>query len=397
MKTESETEGNLNMPKGCPADRTAIFSAITSKYGKIEQITRQQLVDLCQEHDDLIFPQWLTNDPTRRLSRGVYSLDDMPGVPLAKPVATPNPVATAEFITTADNTSFLPQAFPGYVPFGNYNHLKKIIESKKFYTVFVTGLSGNGKTLMVEQICANVGRECVRANITVEIDEDSLIGSLSLVNGSTVWQDGPVLIAMTRGAVLLLDEVDLGSNKMLCLQPVLEGRPVFVKKLGKVIYPKAGFNVVATANTKGQGSDDGRFIGTNVLNEAFLERFSVTMEQEYPSAKVEQKILNNVLAEAGHQEPQFVEYLVTWADIVRKSFAEGVSNDIISTRRLVHICNAFAIFGDRELAINLCLDRFIKRTKNGFMDLYNKIDPSVGTQSNDETAVVIEMPQAMAA
>jgi MoxR-like ATPase len=244
--------------------------------------------------------------------------------------------------------------------------------------MYITGLSGNGKTMMIEQVCAAEKREMVRVNITIETDEDDLLGGFRLVDGRTVWQNGPVIVAMERGAVLLLDEVDLGSNKMMCLQPVLEGKSIYLKKINKVITPAAGFNIIATANTKGKGSDDGRFIGTNVMNEAFLERFSITMEQEYPSAKTEEKILTNVLAASGVIDGDFVKKLVSWADIVRKSFYEGAVSEIISTRRLVHICEAYAIFNqNREKAIQLCLNRFDLDTKASFLDLYKKLDETI--------------------
>jgi MoxR-like ATPase len=232
--------------------------------------------------------------------------------------------------------------------------------------------------MMVEQVCAAEKREMVRVNITIETDEDDLIGGFRLVDGRTVWQNGPVVVAMERGAVLLLDEVDLGSNKMMCLQPVLEGKPIYLKKINKVITPMPGFNIVATANTKGKGSDDGRFIGTNIMNEAFLERFSITMEQEYPSLKTEEKILTNVLGSSGIENKDFVTKLVQWADVIRKSFYEGAVSEIISTRRLVHICEAFSIFNqNREKAIQLCLNRFDVDTKNSFLELYKKLDETV--------------------
>jgi MoxR-like ATPase len=232
--------------------------------------------------------------------------------------------------------------------------------------------------MMIEQICAQEKRELVRANITRETDEDDLIGGFRLIDGKTVWQNGPVVIAMERGAILLLDEVDLGDAKLMCLQPVLEGKPIYLKKINKVITPAAGFNIFATANTKGKGSDDGRFIGTNVMNEAFLERFSITFEQEYPSLKTEAKIVSNVLAQNGIEAKDFVDKLVTWADVIRKSFYEGAVSDIISTRRLVHIAEAYGIFGqDREKAIRLCLNRFDVDTKNSFMDLYMKLDETI--------------------
>jgi len=230
--------------------------------------------------------------------------------------------------------------------------------------------------MMVEQVCAIEKRECIRVNITIETDEDDLLGGFRLIDGRTVWQNGPVINAMERGAVLLLDEVDLGSNKLMCLQPVLEGKAVFLKKINKLITPAKGFTIVATANTKGKGSEDGRFIGTNVMNEAFLERFSITLEQEYPAARVETKILKNVLSSVNVEDADFVKKLVNWAEIVRKTFLEGGISEIISTRRLVHICEAYGIFNDKSKAIALCLNRFDPDTKRSFMELYDKLDDS---------------------
>ena len=264
-----------------------------------------------------------------------------------------------------------------YVPFGNFTDLKKIIKSKVFYPTFITGLSGNGKTFGVEQACAQLGRDLIRVNITVETDEDDLIGGFRLVDGNTVWHNGPVLEALQRGAVLLLDELDLASNKILCLQSILEGNGVFIKKIGKQVYPEKGFTVVATANTKGKGSDDGRFVGTNVLNEAFLERFPLTFEQEYPSIKIEQKLLHNYCSELNCCDDEYIENLGTWAEIIRKTFKEGGVDEVISTRRLVHIIRAFAIFKDRLKAIKLCLNRFDDETKAAFLELYSKIDAKV--------------------
>jgi midasin (ATPase involved in ribosome maturation) len=279
---------------------------------------------------------------------------------------------------TVASISLVPEKATGYVPFGNFNDVRQIIKSGKYYPMYITGLSGNGKTMMIEQVCAAEKRDMVRVNITIETDEDDLLGGFRLVDGRTVWQNGPVIVAMERGAILLLDEVDLGSNKMMCLQPVLEGKSIYLKKINRVITPAAGFNIIATANTKGKGSDDGRFIGTNVMNEAFLERFSITMEQEYPSAKIEEKILTNVLATSGLIDGDFVKKLVSWADIVRKSFYEGAVSEIISTRRLVHICEAYAIFNqNREKSIQLCLNRFDIDTKASFLDLYKKLDETI--------------------
>ena len=271
----------------------------------------------------------------------------------------------------------VPDKDPNYVPFGNFTDLKKIIKSKVFYPTFITGLSGNGKTFGVEQACAQLGRDLIRVNITVETDEDDLIGGFRLVDGNTVWHNGPVLEALQRGAVLLLDELDLASNKILCLQSILEGNGVFIKKIGKQVYPEKGFTVVATANTKGKGSDDGRFVGTNVLNEAFLERFPLTFEQEYPSIKIEQKFLHNYCSELNCCDDEYIENLGTWAEIIRKTFKEGGVDEVISTRRLVHIIRAFAIFKDRLKAIKLCLNRFDDETKAAFLELYSKIDAKV--------------------
>ena len=267
------------------------------------------------------------------------------------------------------NKNLIPQKDDSFVKFGNFGDVKKIIESRVFYPSFITGLSGNGKTFSVEQACAQLGRELIRVNITIETDEDDLIGGFRLVNGETVWHNGPVIEALERGAILLLDEIDLASNKILCLQSILEGNGVFLKKIGKFIQPTAGFNVIATANTKGKGSDDGRFIGTNVLNEAFLERFPVTFEQEYPTAATETKILNKLCA-----DENFCKRLADWADIIRKTFYDGGIEEIISTRRLVHIIKAYNIFGDKAKAIQVCVNRFDDETKQAFLELYDKVD-----------------------
>ena len=273
--------------------------------------------------------------------------------------------------------NLIPRKDDSFVKFGNFADLKKIVQSRLFYPTFITGLSGNGKTFGVEQACAQLGRELIRVNITVETDEDDLIGGFRLVNGETVWHNGPVIEALQRGAILLLDEVDLASNKILCLQSILEGKGVFLKKIGTWVEPAAGFNVIATANTKGKGSDDGRFIGTNVLNEAFLERFPVTFEQEYPTPATEIKILLRVAASLGKHDENFCKRLVDWADIIRKTFFDGGVDELISTRRLVHILRAYSIFGDKAKAIQVCLNRFDDETKQAFMDLYDKVDTDV--------------------
>ena len=270
--------------------------------------------------------------------------------------------------------NLIPEKNDTFVKFGNFNDLRKIIQSRLFYPAFITGLSGNGKTFSVEQACAQLGRELIRVNITIETDEDDLIGGFRLVNGETVWHNGPVVEALERGAILLLDEIDLASNKILCLQSVLEGNGVFLKKIGKFVRPAAGFNVIATANTKGKGSDDGRFIGTNVLNEAFLERFPVTFEQEYPTPANEIKILTNVARDLNVVAPDFCKRLVDWADIIRKTFYDGGIEEIISTRRLVHVIRAYSIFANKEKAIEVCVNRFDDETKQAFLELYDKVD-----------------------
>jgi len=270
--------------------------------------------------------------------------------------------------------NLIPDKDDTFVKFGNFNDIKKIIQSRIFYPTFITGLSGNGKTFSVEQACAQLGRELIRVNITIETDEDDLIGGFRLVDGATVWHNGPVIEALERGAILLLDEIDLASNKILCLQSVLEGKGVFLKKIGRFVKPAAGFNVIATANTKGKGSDDGRYMFTNVLNEAFLERFRNTMEQEWPPVSTERKIVQKELSSVGREDPDFADKLVTWADVIRKTFSDGGCDEVISTRRLVHIVETFGIFGDKMKAIRMCLNRFDDDTKASFLDLYTKVD-----------------------
>ena len=270
--------------------------------------------------------------------------------------------------------NLIPDKDDTFVKFGNFGDIKKIIQSRLFYPTFITGLSGNGKTFGVEQACAQLKRELIRVNITIETDEDDLIGGFRLVNGETAWHNGPVVEALERGAILLLDEIDLASNKILCLQSILEGKGVFLKKIGKFVKPSAGFNVFATANTKGKGSDDGRFIGTNVLNEAFLERFPVTFEQSYPAPAIEQKILEGIALDLQVEDRDFCKRLVDWADIIRKTFYDGGIEEIISTRRLVHIIRAYSIFNDKAKAIQVCVNRFDDETKQAFLELYDKVD-----------------------
>jgi hypothetical protein len=283
--------------------------------------------------------------------------------------------------------NLIPNKDATFVSFGNFSDIKKVIQSGLFYPAFITGLSGNGKTFGVEQSCAQLNRELIRVNITIETDEDDLIGGFRLVNGETVWHNGPVVEAMERGAILLLDEIDLASNKIMCLQSVLEGKGVFLKKIGRHVAPKAGFNVIATANTKGKGSDDGRFIGTNVLNEAFLERFPITFEQDYPTITVETKILTKVAESLNipmiGEHTDFIKHLCTWSEIIRKTFNDGGIDEVISTRRLVHIIKAYSIFGKKDKALKVCLNRFDDETKSTFVELYDKIDAEF-QQNNTE-------------
>ena len=321
-------------------------------------------------------PSWLKSDKYK-VDRGVYtlnvdSMDDSTSVDTTDTKISND--TKAAYIVSSLTDNVVPAKDTDFVNFGNYADIKNIVKSKKFYPVFITGLSGNGKTLAVTQACAESKREMIRCNITIETDEDDLLGGYRLKDGQTVWQNGPVIEAMERGAVLLLDEIDLASNKIMCLQPILEGSGVYVKKINKFVKPKLGFNVIATANTKGQGSDDGKFIGTNVLNEAFLERFPVTFEQQYPSAKIEEKIVAQKLASAGKKDDKFAHNLVTWADVIRKTYNDGGVDEIISTRRLVHIAEAYGIFRNKMKAIAVCTNRFDDDTKTSFVDLYSKVD-----------------------
>ena len=295
--------------------------------------------------------------------------------------------------TNMEKQNLVPSPFEGFVPWGNYGNLKKIIKSGMFYPVFVTGLSGNGKTLMIEQLHAELKKELIRINITIETDEDDLLGGFRLVSGETKFVPGPVIEAMERGCTLLLDECDLGSNKLLALQPVLEGKGVFLKKINKWITPKDGFNVMATANTKGKGSEDGRFIGTNILNEAFLERFAITIEQPYPATSTEKKIVMGSMKKYGAVDKEFADNLVTWAEVIRKTFYDGGVDEVISTRRLDHIVKAFAIFGDKMQSIEMCVARFDEDTKESFMDLYTKIDAGISVEEETSNPLLDGMEE----
>ena len=321
------------------------------------------------------YPHWLITKSEYRCGRGEYRLPVDISSEVSIPEAVPAMVAPVVHLRQPklidEIETAIPDVWPDYVPFGFYNDLLNIVKSKQFYPVFVTGLSGNGKTLMVEQVCAKLKRECIRVNISIETDESDLLGGPTLVDGNVVNRDGPVLSAMKRGAVLLIDEVDRGSNKLMCLQGILEGKPYFNKKNGEVVHPADGFTVIATANTKGRGSEEGRYL-SQILDDAFLERFPITVEQEYPDTRTEKKILKPLI-----DDQDFVECLVKWADIVRQSFDQGAIDEMISTRRLVHIAKAYSIFGDRMKAIELCVNRFDAETKIAFLDLYSKVDVKV--------------------
>ena len=346
-----------------------------SMFGTSE-VTKSQIKEVNEKLQMKSSPAWLIKDPAFRLARGVYKLPVADGeVSVPEVQSVEQPVKQSKISMTQNKAeNVIPSGDPSFVPWGHYKDIKSVIKSGIFYPTFITGLSGNGKTLNVLQSCAELKRECIRVNVTIETDEDDLLGGFRLVNGETAWHDGPVVDAMKRGAILLLDEIDLASNKIMCLQPILEGKGVFLKKINEFVEPAKGFNVIATANTKGKGSDDGRFIGTNVLNEAFLERFPITFEQSYPSIKIEENIVLKVFDGLGIKDKEFAQNLVKWADVIRKTFYDGGIDEIISTRRIVHIANAYAIFNNKMKAIQVCTNRFDEDTKNSFLDLYTKVD-----------------------
>tara|TARA_Y100001937_G_scaffold127953_1_gene201795 strand:- start:449 stop:1684 length:1236 start_codon:yes stop_codon:yes gene_type:complete len=362
-------------------------------------LTMAQLRDVASDFGLKYAPQWLIKDPANKVGKALFklpALGEVTKVHASRLVqaaeqyepTTPqvdNSVKTeAAYVVSSLTGDIVPKKDKSFVSFGDYSSIKSIIASRQFYPIFITGLSGNGKTFGVTQACAEKNRELIRVNITIETDEDDLLGGYRLRDGQTVWQNGPVIEAMERGAVLLLDEIDLASNKIMCLQPILEGSGVFVKKINKFVQPKPGFQVVATANTKGQGSEDGKFIGTNILNEAFLERFPITFEQKYPSQKIEMKIINNVLTEKGISDTDFSEKLTMWADVIRKTYFDGGVDEIISTRRLVHIAQAYSIFKNKMKAVELCVNRFDNDTKSSFLDLYTKVDSGVSLEDIQE-------------
>ena len=393
--TESINLGDKNFH--LTPDRKEFIQALKEKYPNQLQFSKEQFNSLGH------FPYWLKSNRYNFKDGSVFNLTPILAIdnngttvavskpePLTVPKVAPQvqqmPVAaaTASVNMIDDNVKIIPEKMPNYVPFGHAKDVKNIIKSKMFFPFFVTGLSGNGKTLMIEQTCAQLKRELFRVNITIETDEDDLMGGHTLQNGNIIFREGPVIKAMRKGAVLLLDEVDLGSNKMMCLQSVLEGKGYLIKKTGEWVTPTPGFTVVATANTKGQGSEDGKFIGTQIMNEAMLERFAITMQQEYPPVTTERNILKQEMALTGDVDEDFVKKLVDWADIIRKTYYEGAIDDVITTRRLVHIVNAYRMFNDKLKSITMCISRFDEETRNAVLDLYTKVDEGVNPYEEEE-------------
>ena len=380
-------------------NREKFFNALIAT-GKTE-VSRQEAKAIAAKLG-LASPQWFTKDENNRVGRGMYRVPnsnavsaDIPNlsaqvIPLAKPVEPSSGSRISNVVTDLELNDLVPAKYPNYVPFGNFDDIVSIISSKKFFPVFVTGQSGNGKTMSIEQACAKLGRKYVCVSMTPDTDEGDLLGNFVLINGQMEWRDGPVTVAARQGAVLCVDEIDYGAANLSALQRVFEGKPFLLKKKNELVVPAEGFTVFATANTKGKGSDDGRFMFTNVLNEAFLERFPNTFEQDWPPARVEKKIIAKELEYAGKVDTEFADKLVSWAEVIRKTFADSGCDEVISTRRLVHIAKTYGIFGDKVKAIQYCLNRFDADTKASFLDLYSKID--AGVKLNEVTAA--EAPEA---
>jgi hypothetical protein len=378
--------------------KESFLDALASLYGPPASIgeatyTREQCINALEASQSYkVLPAWLTQDRNRRTARGMYSIPEMVAVEIEENVTEScDPVLTSaetsdtitamnsstyNLVMPSNDVSLVPVKNDTFVPWGHFDDISTILASKQFAPVYITGLSGNGKTTMIEQICASSGRELIRVNITAETDEDDLIGGFRLINGETKFVFGGVVQAMQRGAILLLDEIDLGTERMMCLQPVLEGKGVYIKKIGQFVKPASGFNVVATANTKGKGESD-RFVGTRCLNEAYLDRFSYWFEQDYADKTVEARIIIRKMKAFGKEDKEFAQYLVKWAETIRLGFKEGGLDDIITTRRLEEVCKAFAIFNDKQKAIKLTLTRFDPATQEAFFNLYTKIDPTI--------------------
>ena len=368
--------------------------------GKSE-VSRSEIKLLCQKMG-IRSAQWFTKDESNRVARGMYRVPSSTialqaqVIPMIKPVDKSSS-KISNIATDLDSINLVPSAYKNYVPFGDFEDIVSIVKSQQFFPVFVTGHSGNGKTMSIEQACAKAKRKFICISMTPETEEGDLLGNYVLINGNMEWRDGPVTTAARQGAVLCIDEIDYGAQNLASLQRVLEGKPFMLKKKGELITPALGFTVFATANTKGKGSDDGRYMFTNVLNEAFLERFPNTYEQQWPPVNIERKIMKKELESAGRADDDFAEKLVTWADAIRKTFADGGCDEVISTRRLVHIVSTFGIFGDKMKAIGLCLNRFDEDTKASFLDLYTKVDAGINLDAVDvipieETGTSDEVP-----
>lgn len=380
--------------------KRSIISSLSNIFGT--KASRKQIIEHFKTKNEPV-PNWLINGAQYRLEKGMIRLSTPTDFVSSNLVQSKENMAIemqAQVVTLRQKKmvtevgDLVPAKDETYVPFGFFKDLESIIKSSAFYPLFITGLTGNGKTTMVEQVCAKLKRECIRVNISIETDEDDLVGGSTLIDGNVTFREGPVITAMRRGAILLIDEIDRGSNKLMCIQGILEGKPYFIKKTGEVITAAKGFNVIATANTKGRGTDDGKYIAAQILDEAFLERFPITVEQEYPSTTIERKIIINNMQHLECTDEDFADKLVGWAEIIRKTFVEGAIDELISTRRLVHIVKAYSVFNDRQKAINLCINRFDSDTKSAFIDLYQKIDTpkqeQVDVQTNEDNSRVDE-------
>lgn len=366
------------------ATRQKFFDALLA-LGK-DTVTKTEIVNLCDENN-INVPQWFINDENNRVGRGVYRVpttEMVQSVMTNIPKTSPNKISNV--VTDLDDTNLIPVQYKNYVPFGNFDDVLSIVKSNVFFPVFISGHSGNGKTMSIEQACAKAGRKFICVSMTPETDESDLLGNYVLIDGQMVWRDGPVTTAARQGAVLCIDEIDYGAQNLSSLQRVLEGKPFMLKKKGEIITPAEGFTVFATANTKGKGSDDGRYMFTNVLNEAFLERFPNTMEQDWPPVSTEKKIIKKELAFHGREDDDFADKLVMWADVIRKTFADGGCGEVISTRRLVHIVKSYGIYNDKIKAISLCLNRFDDDTKASFLDLYTKVDAGSNVEEDPAPA-----------
>ena len=367
-------------------DQTQILEALMAKKVNETSFTWREIFDTAVEVGLTEGKATTFANKFPKVKRGVYNLSavvtplnpnaNVTPMPQAAPVASaPAPVTPVGKVqSTSSDEVYIPEKEPTFVQWGHFSDLKKVVSSKMFYPTYIAGLSGNGKTFMVEQVCARLNREFVRVQITPETDEDDLIGGFRLINGETVFAKGPVIKAMEAGAILLIDEIDRGSNKLMCLQGVLEGKPVLIKKTGEVVSPAPGFNILATANTKGKGDDAGRFISATIIDEAFLERFTVTIEQPYPTAVTEKKIVMNHMSKFGAIDEEFADMMIKWSVAIRKTFEDGGVDEIVSTRRLCHIAQTFSIFNNRKKAIEMCVNRFDEDTRSAFIDLYEKID-----------------------